>query len=93
MPPELRDEPLIAPDSCIFLGYRYYYGDQRERAGKLYEICAEMHPRMAPLWVHIARAREASGDLEGAIDAYRRALAANPWFGWPAAEIRRLEGL
>lgn len=91
LPADLADEPLISPDNCIFLGYRHYYGGQRELAGRLYEVCAEMHPAAAPLWVHIARAREAGGDAEGAIDAYRRALDSSPWFGQPAEAIRRLE--
>jgi imidazolonepropionase-like amidohydrolase len=90
-PQDLKDESLIGPDNCIFLGYRFYYRGQRELAGKLYEICAEMHPGMPPLWWHIGRAREEGGEREGAIRAYSRALDANPWYGQPADAIRRLE--
>jgi len=87
-----NDASLISPDNCIFLGYRHYYGGQRELAGDLYEICARMHPDSAALWLHIARARETSGDTEAAIDAYTRASDKNPWFGQPAEAIQRLTG-
>ena len=90
-PAELKDEPLISADNCIFLGYSHYYGGRRELAGRLYEICAEMHPESSPLWVHIARAREAGGDKAAAIDAFRSAVDLNPWYGAPGAAIRSLE--
>lgn len=89
-PPGLESEPLVSADNCIFLGYRHYYGGRRELAGRLYELCARVHSQSAPLWVHIARARESGGDVEGAIDAYEKAQAANPWYGQPGEAIRRL---
>ena len=90
-PAELAGEPLISDANCIFLGYRHYYGGRRELAGRLYEICAEMHPESSPLWVHVARARQAGGDRQGAVDAWRRALDLNPWYEAPGEAIQSLE--
>lgn len=83
-------DPLIGPDNCIFLGYRHYYGGQRTLAGEIYEVCALMSPTHAPLWIHIALAREASGDTERAIEAYQTAESLNPWYGNPRQAIERL---
>ncbi|MEM9385995.1 MAG: amidohydrolase family protein [Pseudomonadota bacterium] len=84
-------DPLIHPDNCIFLGYRHYYGGRRALAGELYESCALMSPRHAPLWIHVARAREASGDEAGALEAYQTAESLNPWYGRPRQAVNRLE--
>lgn len=89
-PAGLAGESLISADNCVFLGYRHYYGGRRQLAGRLYELCARMHPDAASLWLHVARARESAGDVGGAIDAYERARAANPWYGQPGEAIRRL---
>ncbi len=89
--PDLGDDTLVSPSNCIFLGYRFYYRGRRELAGDLYEICAEMHPDSAPLWWHIGQAREDSDFVQGAIQAYSRALEANPWYRQPAEAIRSLE--
>ena len=83
-------EALIVPENCIFLGYRYYYGGQRALAGEIYESCAAMSPNHAPLHIHIGRAKEASGDIAGAISAYRSGFEINPWYGNPEAAIKRL---
>ena len=88
---ELGDDALISASNCIFLGYRFFYGGKRDLAGKLYEICAGMHPESAPLWWHIGRAREDSDAIDGAIEAYSNALEINPWYQEPAEAIRRLE--
>ena len=82
---------MISASNCIFLGNRFYYRAQRKLAGELYEICAEMHPDFAPLWWHIGQARDESGLIESAIEAYSLALDANPWYQQPAEAIRRLE--
>jgi cytochrome c-type biogenesis protein CcmH/NrfG len=50
-----------------------------------------MHPESALLWWHIGKAREDSNFIEGAIQAYSRALEINPWYRRPAEAIRRLE--
>ena len=78
--PDLGDDTLISDSNCIFLGYRFYYGGQRDLAGRLYEVCAEMHPESAPLWWHIGQAREDGDFIEGAIQAYSRALEISPWY-------------
>lgn len=90
IPPELADEPLITADNCIFLGYRHYYGGERTKAGRLYEVCARMHLESSPLWVHIARAAERAGETDRAEKAYWRARDLNPWYGDPGAAIGRL---
>ncbi|MEM8963187.1 MAG: amidohydrolase family protein [Acidobacteriota bacterium] len=92
IPADMAGEPLITPDNCIFLGYRHYYGGNRPLAGRLYELCATMHPYSSPLWIHIARAYESEGDTEAAIRAYQRAQELNPWYGDPGAAIERLRG-
>ncbi|MEM7482063.1 MAG: amidohydrolase family protein [Acidobacteriota bacterium] len=91
IPEEVAGEPLISPDNCIFLGYRYYYRGQRDLAGQLYDLCAEMYPRSAPLWWHIGQAREDGGNRDGAIAAYAKALESNPWYQDPEEAIARLE--
>ena len=90
VPVDMADEPLITADSCIFLGYRHYYGGSRGLAGRLYERCAVMHPTSSPLWIHIARSQESEGNTEGAARSYQRAAALNPWYGDPRAAIERL---
>ena len=90
VPADMTDEPLITADSCIFLGYRHYYGGSRGLAGRLYERCAVMHPTSSPLWIHIARSQESEGNTEDAARSYRRAAELNPWYGDPRAAIERL---
>ena len=82
---------LIAPDNCIFLGYQYYYGGKRALAGEIYESCALMSPEHAPLQIHIARSKEAAGNVKDALAAYRKALSLNPWYGNPEAAIEQLQ--
>ena len=90
IPAEMAGEPLISADNCIFLGYRHYYGGRRPLAGDLYELCATMHPKSAPLWIHMARALESAEKPEAALRAYTRAHALNPWYGEPRAAMDRL---
>lgn len=90
IPTEMTGEPLISADNCIFLGYRHYYAGNRPLAGRLYELCATMHPKSSPLWIHIARALESENKTEDALRAYRRALELNPWYGSPRSAIDRL---
>ncbi|MEM7501016.1 MAG: amidohydrolase family protein [Pseudomonadota bacterium] len=90
VPASMTDEPLISADSCIFLGYRHYYGGSRGLAGRLYQRCAAMHPTSSPLWIHIARSQESEGNTEDAVRSYRRAAELNPWYGDPRAAIDRL---
>ena len=92
VPAGMSDEPLVSADNCIFLAYRHYYGRDRPLAGRLYEVCAAMHPKSSPLWIHIARAFETEGRNEDALTAYARALELNPWYGDPQAAIDRLRG-
>ena len=90
IPVEMAGEPLINADNCIFLGYRHYYGGNRPLAGRLYELCATMHPLSAALWIHIARALESEKKTNAAVQAYRRAGELNPWYGDPQSAIDRL---
>ena len=90
IPAEMAGEPLISADNCVFLGYRHYYGGNRPLAGRLYELCATMHSDSSPLWIHIAKALESEGKTEAALQAYRRALELNPWYGDPRSAINRL---
>ena len=90
IPVGMAGEPLINADNCIFLGYRHYYGGNRPLAGRLYELCATMHPLSAALWIHIARALESEEKTNAAIQAYRRAGELNPWYGDPQSAIDRL---
>lgn len=90
VPEGMTGESLVSADNCIFLGYRHYYGGNRPLAGRLYELCAAMHPTSAPLWIHIAKAFESEDRVEEALGAYARALELNPWYEDPQAATDRL---
>ncbi len=73
-------EPLIDASSCIFLGYRYYYGKRRPLAGQFYQLCTDMLPDEPRLLYYIAKAKEAQGLDEEANVLFKAARSMDPWF-------------
>ncbi|MFY9970359.1 MAG: methyltransferase [Roseiarcus sp.] len=75
-------DPLACGD--LIADRRYVYGkaaaDDRDwaAAAEIFEQAAEQAPRWAPAWFALGEARENLGDLDGAAEAFRSTLAADP---------------
>ncbi len=73
-------EPLIDASSCIFMGYRYYYGKRRALAGQFYQLCAEMLPDEPRLLYYMGKSKAAEGLDDEANMFLNAAKQADPWF-------------
>ena len=83
----------VAPDSYLIELLLGSYAESRQQyaeAAEHYKAATARSPEVAELQYHYGHALAASGDIEGALTAYRRALALdpfNPSSNWEAARI------
>ena len=83
----------VAPDSYLVELLLGSYAESRQQyteAAEHYKAAITRSPQVADLQYHYAHALAASGDVEGALTAYRRALALDPYnpsSNWEAARI------
>ena len=75
-------DPLACPDLIAQSRYAYAKAAAEDgdwaAAAELFEQAAEKAPRWAPAWFALGEARERLRDLEGAANAFRATLAADP---------------
>ena len=78
----MTDDPLACGD--LIAWHRYAYGKAAAGDGdfaaaeELFEQALEQAPGWPPAWFALGEAREKLGDVEGAADAFRKTLEADP---------------
>lgn len=73
-------------------GYRLLASGRPQQAQAIFERIVDLYPNSGNAYDSLAEARGVNGDRQGAIEAYRRALALDPKNTHAAAQLRRLEG-
>lgn len=73
------------------LGYKFYRLGMFVEAIALFELNTRQYPRAYNAWDSLGEARLASGDLQGALEAYRRSVELNPQHRSGRLMVQRIE--